>query len=118
MRRIEVDLSPDERHELEHIVKQERDARMVKRAQALLWLNEGEKVTAVVRRLQVKRQTVYNWLKMYNARRGEPMRQRLQDRDRPRRPASKRKAVQIKYKLSNARNSISFGCKNKKIDDG
>jgi len=41
MRRIEVDLSPDERRELEHIVKHERDARVIKRAQALLWLNEG-----------------------------------------------------------------------------
>jgi len=47
MRRIEVDLLPDERRELEHIVKHERDARMVKRAQALLWLNEGEKITVI-----------------------------------------------------------------------
>ena len=94
MRRIEVDLSPDERRELEHIVKYERDARMVKRAQALLWLNEGEKITVITHRLQVRRQTVYNWRKMYNARNKEPMRHRLQDRDRPGRPASKRKAVQ------------------------
>ena len=60
MRRIEVELSPDERRELEHIVKYERDARMVKRAQALLWLNEGEKITVITHRLQVRRQTVYN----------------------------------------------------------
>jgi len=57
MRRIEVDLSPDEqRRELEHIVKYERDARMGKRAQALLWLNEGEKITVITHRLQVRRQ--------------------------------------------------------------
>ena len=41
MRRIEVDLSPDEQCEREHSVKHERGVRMVKRAQALLWLNEG-----------------------------------------------------------------------------
>jgi len=64
MRRIEVDLSPDERRELEHIVKHERDARMVKRAQALLWLNEGEKITVITYWLQVRRQMVYNWRKM------------------------------------------------------
>lgn len=92
MRRF--DLSPDERHEQEQIVKYERDARMVKRAQALLWLNEGEKITAITHRLQVKRQTIYNWLKMYKARDKEPVRQRLQDRDRPGRPASKREATQ------------------------
>ena len=28
-------------------MKYERDARMVKRAQALLWLNEGEKITVI-----------------------------------------------------------------------
>ena len=47
MGRMEVDLSPDERRELEHIVKHKRDARMVKRAQALLWLNEGEKIMVI-----------------------------------------------------------------------
>ena len=40
-------ISPDERRELGHIVKYERDACMVKRAQALLWLNEGEKITVI-----------------------------------------------------------------------
>jgi len=79
MSRIEVDLSPDERRELEHIVKHERDAHMVKRAQALLWLNEGEKITVITHRLQVRRQTVYNWRMMYNARNKEPIRHRLQD---------------------------------------
>ena len=93
MRRIEVDLSPDERRELEHIVKYERHARMVKRAQALLWLNEGEKITVITPRLQVRRQTVYNRRKMYNARNKEPIRHRLQDRDRPGRPASKRTVI-------------------------
>jgi len=76
MRRIEVDLSPDERREL------------------VLWLNEGEKITVITHRLQVGRHTVYNWRKMYNARNKEPVRHRLQDRDRPGRLASKRKAVQ------------------------
>ena len=64
MRRIEVDLSPDERRELEHIVKHERDARMVKRAQALLWLNEGEKITVITHRLRVRRRMIYNRRKM------------------------------------------------------
>ena len=45
MRRIEVDLSPDERREL------------------VLWLNEGEKITVITHRLQVRRQMVYNWRK-------------------------------------------------------
>ena len=93
MRRTKIDLSPDEQRELQQIVKRERDARIVKRAQALLWLKRGEKVTQIAATLQVKRQTIYNWLKMFKERKGETIKDRLQDRKRPGRPARKREAA-------------------------
>jgi len=51
---MKVDLSTRERQELKEIVKRGREVRVVKRAQALLWLAEGESARSVARRLEVK----------------------------------------------------------------
>lgn len=76
--------SPADRSALERFAATTHDARALKRAQALLWLLDGETVSAVARRLRVPRQTIYNWRAMYQARTTEPLAQRLTDRPRQR----------------------------------
>ena len=56
-----VALTKRERHGLERVIRTESSARVVRRAQALLWLANGEPVGAVSKRLGVVRQTIYNW---------------------------------------------------------
>src|SRR5688572_27302918 len=51
-------LTDPERAALTHTMRTSRDARIVRRAQALLWLDHGETITAVATRLQVSRQTI------------------------------------------------------------
>ena len=57
-----VTLSPDEWEALETLAAQTTDAQLLRRAQALLWLDEGETVTEVAARLRVTRQAVYKWV--------------------------------------------------------
>jgi hypothetical protein len=54
-------LSSAGRRALEVIVARPRDGRQYRRAQALLWLAEGERATAVAQRLRVHRDTIYAW---------------------------------------------------------
>lgn len=80
----EFSLTSDERTALERLIQTTRDTRVLKRAQALLWLDADEPLSAVTRRLLVSRQTIYNWIAMYQARAGEPLVTRLADRMRSR----------------------------------
>jgi transposase len=89
-----VELSAVEHRSLREIAKRAHDARQVKRAQALLWLDEGESVETVARQQSVSCQTVYNWVGMFQKRCDESVAERLQDRPRPGRPPDKRQAVQ------------------------
>jgi transposase len=57
-----VTLSPDEWEALETLATHTTDAQLLRRAQALLWLDEGETVTEVATRLRVTRQAVYKWV--------------------------------------------------------
>jgi transposase len=66
------------------------DGRVVRRAQALLWLHAGEPLTAVARRLGLSRQTLYGVVTRYYERAAQPVEQRLQDAPRPGRPDPKR----------------------------
>lgn len=89
-----IELSPTERQCLRQIVKRARDAKQVKRAQALLWLDQGEPVAHIAVRQGVSHQTIYNWRTTYMQRRQEPVDERLRDRARSGRPPHKRQAVQ------------------------
>ena len=89
-----IDLSAPERRQLRQIVKQVRDAKQVKRAQALLWLDQGESAIVIAQRHEVTRQTIYNWVHTFQARHHEPLSLRLQDRPRSGRPPTKRQVVQ------------------------
>jgi transposase len=57
-----VTLSPEEWEALETLAAYTTDAQLLRRSQALLWLDEGETVTEVAARLRVTRQAVYKWV--------------------------------------------------------
>ena len=59
---MEFSLNARERSALEGLVSGSKDVRQLKRAQALLAVAAGEAVTDVARRLQVARNTIYNWM--------------------------------------------------------
>jgi hypothetical protein len=79
-------LRPRERRALSRIAGSARTARELTRAQALLWLDEGETVGAGAQRLLVRRQTGYNWLPRLRHRWDQDLQSRLQDAPRAGRP--------------------------------
>ncbi|MGH9855106.1 MAG: helix-turn-helix domain-containing protein [Blastocatellia bacterium] len=81
-----IKLNSREVARLEKLVTSTPDARQLKRAQALLWLTDGEGVEDVARRLRVKRQTVYNWIARFETRAGQTLEERLSDGSRDGRP--------------------------------
>ncbi len=56
-----VTLSWRERRVIEQLVTSTSEATTLRRAQAVLWLAQGESVAVVAERLQVTRQVVYKW---------------------------------------------------------
>ncbi len=80
------ELSASERTQLEALVIQAHDARVLQRAYTLLWLDDGETVAELAEQWQVSRQSVYNWLDRYSTRRGLDLAARLSDAERSGRP--------------------------------
>ena len=76
------------RRRLEEIVKRPRSIRQLKRAQALLWADDGEAITKVAERLRTTRQSVHNWVRRISQRDGS-LAQRLVDARRSGRPRDK-----------------------------
>ena len=85
-----IHLSTRARANLEAIARQDANGRMVRRAQALLWLDQGESVQAVAERLFVTRQMLYQVVERYESRLHLPVIERIQDDDHPGRPATRR----------------------------
>src|SRR5215813_8245910 len=79
-------LSDRLRGELEGIVTHTPLAKERSRAQALLWLADGESVEQVSELLRISRQTVYNWTERIRQREGLDLRARLLDAPRSGRP--------------------------------
>ncbi len=63
-------LNPQERRVLEELIVPSVLTNEVRRAQALLWLDQGDSPQTVAERLHVSRQTVYNWATRFKNRRG------------------------------------------------
>src|SRR5918994_4867633 len=82
---MELSLLAKDRWALEELVAQSKDVRQLKRAQALLAVAAGEAIADVARRLQVARNTIYNWIARFQGRAGR-IAQRLVDAQRPGRP--------------------------------
>ena len=81
-------LQPRERRRLLQVLGQTHDATQSRRAQALLWLHEGQSVSAVADLLLVSRQTVYNWVESFRDRSDWDVADRLLDAPRSGRPAT------------------------------
>jgi transposase len=83
-----VMLSDRQRTELESLMLHTPSAKERCRAQAVLWLAEGEAVEQVAELLHVSRQTIYNWAERFQERRGLDLHSRLVDAPRHGRPPS------------------------------
>lgn len=79
-------LTRRERRIVEEIATHARDAKALRRAQALLWREKGESVRAVAERLGVCRRTIFNWGARFHARQEVALPRRLSDGPRSGRP--------------------------------
>jgi transposase len=71
---------------LEAFLSSADQARLLRRAQAILWLAEGDGPAEVAERLGVRRQTLYNWAGHFHDRAGLGLAERLGDAPRGGRP--------------------------------
>ena len=81
-----VKLKAREVVKLEELLRTATDPRQLKRAQALLWLDEGNNVEEVADHLQVTQQTIYNWIVRFGARAEQGIEGRVADGSRSGRP--------------------------------
>jgi len=82
-------LSLSERRALEKQIHETKDTKVLKRAQALLWLTEGMTVSEIAKRLAVTRQTIYGWISFYRSQGNKSFITRLRGRPKSGRPARK-----------------------------
>lgn len=83
-----LDLNSAEVICLEQFTTSASDARQLRRAQALLWLAEGDSVEEVADRLRVDRRTIYNWVARFHERLHRGLEFRLSDGARQGRPTT------------------------------
>jgi transposase len=81
-----VKLKAREVIQLEELLRTATDSRHLTRAQALLWLDEGDGVEEIANRLQVTQQSVHNWIARFMARAEVEMAGRVADAPRSGRP--------------------------------
>jgi transposase len=86
-------LSADQRAGLRAVARSTARARVLRRAQALLWLARGDRPGDVAARLGVSRQTLYNWAERFRARRDRDPEHRLDDGPRSGRPPTARGVI-------------------------
>jgi transposase len=89
-----ISLTNSQRQELQQLARRGRDARLVRRVQGLLWLDQGEHPIAVAQRLGVTREAVYSWLRRLKGQKARPLAEKLTDQPRSGCPRRKRQAVQ------------------------
>lgn len=78
-------VSEHERELLNQLAREVKEARLLKRVQALLDLDSGDSPQLVSRRYHVARSTIYNWIKRYRDR-GLTI-EAIRDLPRPGRPS-------------------------------
>jgi transposase len=79
-------LSDKERIILESLIHVSSDTKQLQRAQALLWLDDGETVEDVAHLLRTSRQTIYSWMARFRQADDLDLAQRLADAPRSGRP--------------------------------
>lgn len=72
-------LTPYAREHLQQVARTSPEARPVRRAQALLWLDGGMGFCAVAERLGVHRRTIHRWRTRYEDRADEPVVERIRE---------------------------------------
>jgi putative transposase len=82
-------LSLSERRALAKQIHTTKDAKILKRAQAFLWLSDGMPVYEISQRLGITRQTLYYWVSSYHNRCKMSFIDRLQDRPKSGCPPTK-----------------------------
>jgi transposase len=103
-------LNSQERRVLEDLITPAALTNEVRRAQALLWLDEGESPQAVARQLHVSRQTVYNWATRFKRRRGAcDIPARLVDDKRSGRPGTVSRIIDPLIRAVMTRDPHEFG---------
>ena len=90
----QISLTDSQRQELQHLARRGRDARVVRRAQGLLWLDQGEHPIAVAQRLGITRESVYAWLRRLQHQGAGALAEKLREQPRSGRPREKGQAVQ------------------------
>lgn len=63
-----VDLTPEDERQLKEIAKKDPHWKVRRRAQALLWLHQGNFPTEVAQELEVHRNSVYAWARNWESR--------------------------------------------------
>jgi hypothetical protein len=74
-----ISVTTSQRQELQHLARRGRDARVVRRPQGLLWLDQGEHSIVVAQRLAVTRESVYAWARRLRLADANSLAQRLTD---------------------------------------
>jgi transposase len=87
MHRVKLSLS--ERRALAQQLHETKDAKILQRSQALLWLSAGISVSVIAKRVGVNRRTITYWVSFYQHQRSQSFISRLQDRPRSGRPSKK-----------------------------
>jgi hypothetical protein len=87
-----ISLTDSQRQERQHLARRGRDARVVRRAQGLLWLDQGEHPIAVAQRLGVTRESVYAWVRRLQHQGARSLVEKLMEQPRSGRPREKRHA--------------------------
>jgi transposase len=74
-----IGLNRNERKLLEYLVRNTNDANILRRVQALLWLDDGEDVEGIADQLYVSRLTVYKWVRHFKERNNLNVCERVSD---------------------------------------
>jgi transposase len=88
-----INLNSKELAALEQVLAKTEDVRRLKRAQALIWLAEGDSVDEVANRLRVSRQSIYNWVARFESRSDLPTELRVADGARQGRPRTAKEII-------------------------
>ena len=81
------------RRSVEEVARHTAEAKVLRRAQALLWREEGESTREVAQRLGVSQRTIFNWSARFEERHGLEMPQRFADGLRSGRPRTAREII-------------------------
>jgi transposase len=81
-----INLTNRDHRRISEIMRLTRDVRVLKRAQALLWLSDGDNASEVADRLLAAPRTIYRWVERFEVRGDLPLVDRLADAPRSGRP--------------------------------